>query len=156
MLKYSLVPTKFFSKEESYRLLSDVVALERDEAVAYKELPGFQAVLLYSAADAQSGSKGLSLVIRLLDVLSFISGYTKVAASYDGEYLHIAISSSEKLLLCNSFGAADEVTAQYYIFAALRQFQINPEGVNIHLYGDVPQGMVSDLKRYFQEVTLCE
>lgn len=186
MFKYTLVPNSFFSEEESRKLLSDVVALEHDEAVEYKELPGFQAVLLYavpstssaqpssqssaqpsSRASAQPSSQSstqpssraersdLPLVLHLLDLLTDLKEYTKVVAGLSHGSLHIVVAAREKLLLCNSFMAQDNVTAEYYIFAALKQFQINPEAVNLRLYGKVPDEMVLDLRRYFQEVTLC-
>ena len=61
-------------------------------------------------------------------------------------------SQPELLALCNSYPAADEVTAQYFLFAALRQFQINPEVTTVHFYGEAGETIKGDLFRHFASV----
>ena len=72
----------------------------------------------------------------------------------DGESVDIVLAAGDRLLLCNSYPAADEVTAQYYLFAAIRQFQINPEVTTVHFFGEAGDGIKGDLFRHFASVEM--
>ena len=64
----------------------------------------------------------------------------------------IVVAAGDRLLLCNSFPAADEVTAQYFLFAALHQFQVNPEVTTVHFFGEADEAVKGDLFRHFASV----
>ena len=79
-------------------------------------------------------------------------GALALTGVYDVEKDAVAVAAGDRLLLCNSYPAADEVTAQYFLFAALRQFQINPEVTTVHFYGEAGETIKGDLFRHFASV----
>lgn len=156
MLRYTLVPEDFFSPETCRTLLSSVVKVEAQDVVKYKELPQYKAVLVYIATpQAVSAVMAIALMI---EEAQKIEKYNRVVVRYDngeesGEArIDVVLVSGPRLLFVNSFPAPDSVTAQYYIFAALRQFQINPELTAVYFYGDAPFTMKEELFRYFSAV----
>ncbi|MFA7033785.1 MAG: DUF3822 family protein [Bacteroidales bacterium] len=154
MLKYTLVPTPFFNREDSYKLLSQAVQLDEKDMAKYTELPGYEAVLVYAVSDMSDPAPA---VAALLSLSSSLSDYNKVVVSLDDDYVHIVIAAGKKLLLCNSYRSNDYVTSEYYIFAAMKKFQINPEITTLYFDKCVPDDMRDDLFRYFQGVeVLCE
>ena len=147
MLKYTLIPEGYFSQEAAADLLGKVVILEKSDSVKSMELPCYKAVLLYAGdvADAQ----------RLSGMLAAAAGldrYNKVVVHQGPAAVDIVIAAGEKLLLCNSYPAADPVTAQYFLFAALHQFQINPEVTTVHFFGEADEAVKGDLFRHFASV----
>ncbi len=147
MLKYTLIPEGYFSEETAASQLAQVVILEKSTPVKSLELPCYKAVLVYAGDDAAAR--------RIADMLlaaSALDRYNKVVVHLGEDAVDIVLAAGDKLLLCNSFPARDEVTAQYYLFAALKQFQINPELTRVHFYGEVGEGIMGDLFRHFASV----
>ena len=148
MLKYTIVPSSFFRRDDSYNILSQAVQLEGNDKVEYQELPDFQAVLVY--ATTLSGEA--PAVLEMLRAVSGINEYNKVLANYDGSHITVVVAAGSKLLLANSYPSTDCVTGEYFIFSAMKQFQINPEVTTGYLYGDAPFDMKNDLFRYCKGV----
>ena len=147
MLKYTLIPEGYFSEKAAYDLLSQVVILEKADTVKSLELPFYKAVLLY--AGSQDEARALSDMLAAAAALPL---YNKVVVHKGESVVDIVVAAGDRLLLCNSYPAADAVTAQYFLFAALRQFQINPEVTTVHFFGEVDETVKSDLFRHFASV----
>ena len=147
MLKYTLIPEGYFSQPVARDLLQKVVILEETDSVKSMELPCYKAVLVYAGADGDAHA-----LAGMLEAAASLDRYNKVVVRLGDEQVDIVVAAGEKLLLCNSFPAADPVTAQYYLFAALRQFQINPELTTVHFYGDADESVKGDLFRHFASV----
>ncbi len=147
MFKYTLVPEGYFSQETAANLLKKVVILEETDSVKSMELPCYKAVLVYAGADGDAHT-----LSGMLEAAAALDRYNKVVVHMGEGRVDIVVAAGEKLLLCNSFPAADPVTAQYYLFAALRQFQINPEVTTVHFYGDADESVKGDLFRHFASV----
>lgn len=147
MLKYTLIPEGYFSQSAARDLLSKVVILEKTDAVKSLELPCYKAVLLYAGDDAAARE-----LAAMLAATAALGCYNKVVVRLGGEWVDIVVAAGDRLLLCNSYPAADEVTAQYFLFAALRQFQINPEVTTVHFYGEAGETIKGDLFRHFASV----
>ena len=147
MLKFTLIPEGYFSQDQATGLLSRVAILEKTDSVKSLELPCYKAVLLYAGDQADA--------LRLADMLSAAAAldrYNKVVVHLGADAVDIVLAAGEKLLLCNSYPAADPVTAQYFLFAALRQFQINPEVTTVHFFGEADEAVKGDLFRHFASV----
>ena len=147
MLKYTLVPEEFFEPSEAASLLAQAVQLKESEEVKYQELPAFKAVLVYVPE-----GQGRYLIEEMAGRLPQLKDYNKYIVSWDGSCLSAALAAGERLLLVNSFRAEDEVTAEYWIFAVLKQFQLNPQVTVVNFLGEVPYRMQNDLARYFKGV----
>ena len=147
MLKFTLIPEGYFSQDQAADLLSRVVILEKTDSVKSLELPCYKAVLLYAGDDAAARQ-----LADMLAAAAALDRYNKVVVHLGAEAVDIVLAAGDKLLLCNSFPAADVVTAQYYLFAALRQFQINPELTTVHFFGEADEALKGDLFRHFASV----
>ena len=147
MLKYTLIPEGYFSPESARDLLSQVVILEKSDTVKSMELPCYKAVLLYAGDEA--AARCLS---GMLDAAAGLGCYNKVVVHMSPDAVDIVLAAGGRLLLCNSYPAADGVTAQYFLFAALKQFQINPEVTTVHFFGEADDAVKADLFRHFASV----
>ncbi len=148
MKKFTLVPLSFFDKEKTYQILSDAVRLEATDKVYYKELPEQEAVLVYAAASESD----LPPVAGLLEALGRIADHNKVVAAVEGGAVHIVLAEGDRLLLANAYPAPDAVTAEYFLFATLKQFQLNPAVTTVYFLGEAPYELLNDLFRYFKGV----
>lgn len=148
MIKYTLVPAEYFTQAEAHSILSEVCKLQPEDKISYKELPHFKAVLVYAHTDGAD----TPVIASLLDSLKTYREYNKIAAVHRDGLLHICIAEGDKLMLANSFPAADAVTAEYFIFASLKQFQINPIVSFIHIGAETSASMKKDLSAYFKGV----
>ena len=147
MLRYTLVPKMFFDKDDAGRFLSDVVSLEEKASVKYKELPIYKAVLVYTGDEARAAS-----ISAMADVSRTIDCYNRILVKVWEDCIDILVAAGDHLLLCNSYPATDCVTIQYFIFAALSRFQINPALTVLHFVGDVPEGLPDELFRHLKSV----
>ena len=148
MKKFTLVPETFFDKEKTYQILAEAVRLKETDKVYYKELPEQKAVLVY-AADAEYD---LPPVAGLIDSLSRIKDHNKVVASVRDGVVNVALAEGDRLLLANSYPAPDAVTAEYFLFATMKQFQLNPAVSTVYFVGEAPYELLNDLFHYFKGV----
>ena len=147
MLKFTLIPEGYFSPEAATELLSKVVLLEKSDSVKSIELPCYKAVLLYAGAEGDARR-----IADMLEAASALACYNKVVMHLGAESVELVVAAGDRLLLCNAFPVADEVSAQYFLFAALKQFQINPEVTTVHFFGEAGETLKSDLFRHFASV----
>lgn len=147
MLKFTLIPEGYFSPDTAEDLLSKLVLLEKPTSVKSLELPCYKAVLLYAGEDAAA-----HCIADMLAAAATLACYNKVVVHLGSGTVDLVLAAGDKLLLCNSFPAADEVTAQYFLFAALKQFQINPEVTTVHFFGEAGETVKGELFRHFASV----
>jgi len=81
-----------------------------------------------------------------------LTDYNKVMASYADSRLYLGIAQGSTLLLCNSYQAQDFTTAEYYLFAALSKFQLNPEVTTIWFRTPLTDEQELSLYNYFKLV----
>ena len=141
--------------------------LDDSDHVGYEMLPGMKSVLVYSTSTGETLSKvvadtvlhsdgGKARVLPeiwyMLMALDSVPDYNKVIASYADGYLYLVISQGRTLLLCNSFRAQDFVTAEYFIFRAMKKFQLNVEMSSIYFRTPLQPEEEMSLYRYFRTV----
>ena len=147
MLRYTLIPEGFFSQADDRELLSRVAVLQRNDTVKRLELPCYKAVLLYAGDEAAARA-----IASQVAAAAALDQYNKVVVNLGADTVTIVVAEGDRLLLCNSYPASDGVTAQYFIFAALKQFQINPAVTTVYFYGEADDSVKGDLFRYFASV----
>ena len=151
MVGFTLVPSEFFSSEDAYRILSEVVPLKDTDIVQHIELPDYKAVLVY-ARQSDNKSPSEPPIAALLRFAPSISAHNRLVVSLDKEFIYIVLAEGKKLLLANAYPAIDIVTAQYFIFAALREFQINPRVTTLYFHGEIPAALTEEMFRHFRSV----
>lgn len=148
--KCTLVPSNFFEATSARDILEEVVLLKEGEAVKYAEVPQYGAVLVYAVESEEITA--LPELYRVLEDLPSCKDYNKIVASHKEGWLYLAIAQGGSLLLANVFEAPDFTTAEYYIFLAMKQLQLNPEVSTICMRSllDVEDEM--SLYHYFKSV----
>ena len=119
------------------------------DSVEYKELPAFGAVLIYTVPSGASAPPG---ILSVLEKLQSCPEYNKVLCSWQNGSLQLAIAQGRSLLLANEYKAKDFVTAQYFIFLAMKSLQLNPEVTTICFTHPLDENQQMALYRYFKAV----
>ena len=141
----TLVPKRFLSDCAPICFLKEVSDISWNEKVACIDIPHFDAVLVYS------GPKP-SLADLLFKILR-IPEHNKIAASFEGGVLSLAIAQGDSLLLANTYRSQDFTTALYYIVAAMKSLQLNPEVSTICFSSRLQDSERTELYRYFKAVS---
>ena len=150
---FTLVPVNFFEPAAARQALADVAILKDGDKVDYKEIPAYSAVLVYSiSGDATAPPEMFSI----LQELSSCPEYNKLLCSWRGGELSLAIAQGRSLLLANAYKAPDFVTAQYFIFLAMKSLQLNPEVTTIRFRHPLSAEQEMALYRYFKAVECRE
>ena len=145
--KCTLVPARFFDEGDARCILSDLYALTESETVATLEVPRYDAVFIYASEDGKA-----PVLYDLVNGLERCDGYNKILFHYGAGCLDLAIAQGERLLLANSFPAADFTTAEYYLFLAVKSLQINPEVSSVTVASELTPEEEMSLYRYFKSV----
>ncbi|MBQ7020522.1 MAG: DUF3822 family protein [Bacteroidales bacterium] len=167
--KVTLVPDQFNNTDDALRMLSPVADVQKDDEVTSISVPEFSASLVYSNNIGETLSRAVSetvmdkegnkstplpeMYFMLRSVLD-LQDYNKILASYMDGVLYLVIAQGRSLLLCNSFHAPDFTTAQYFIFLALKNLQLNPEVSTICFRTPLTDDEEMSLYRYFKNVEL--
>ena len=165
--KVTLVPEQFHEEKNSDNSLRNVSDLAEGDAVLSVPIPEFAAVLIYSNSIGETLSRAVSETVldkdankscplpemyyMLRSVLT-LPDYNKILASYMDGILYLVIAQGRSLLLCNSFHAPDFTTAQYFIFLAMKNLQLNPEVSTITFRTSLSEEDEMSLYRYFKNV----
>ena len=165
--KVALVPDSFFHPSTARAALAEVTALEEGDFVEWVNVPALGAVLVYSNTIGESLSKVLAQTVLpasgepvkvlpemyyLLMALDELSEYNKMVASWRDGWLHLVIAQGKSLRLANVFAAPDFTTAEYFLFLALKQLQLNPEVSTLCLRTPLEMDAEMSLYRYFKSV----
>ena len=165
--KATLVPEQFHDVTVSSDVLREVADVNEGDEVQSVSVPEFAAVLVYSNAIGETLSRALSETVMdkagnkshplpemyyMLKSVLDLPDYNKILASYMDGVLYLVIAQGRSLLLCNSFHAPDFTTAQYFIFMAMKNLQLNPEVSTICFRTPLSEEDEMSLYRYFKNV----
>ncbi|MCR5407551.1 MAG: DUF3822 family protein [Bacteroidales bacterium] len=165
--KVALVPESFFDEAKAREALAEVVSIGSEDAVEWVSMPEAGAVLVYSLSIGESLSKVLAQTVLtedgdqarilpemyyLIRTLGAIEDYNKIVASWRDGWLHLVIAQGKSLRLANVFQAPDFTTAQYFLFLAMKQLQLNPEVSTVHFRTPLDMDSSMSLYRYFKAV----
>ena len=148
--KCTLVPSHFFEPTSAREILGEVVVLKEGDAVKHVEVPQYDAVLIYAVDSADLTA--LPELYYVLKDLPSCTDYNKIVASHKDGFLYLAIAQGGSLQLANVFEAPDFTTAEYYIFLAMKQLQLNPEVSTICMRSLTGPEDEMSLYRYFKSV----
>lgn len=141
--RFTLVPSELFSEESAREILSEVVHLEEGEPLSFQGIPSLGLVMVYAGGSRPP-------LYDMMMSLCKIREYNKIMVGIAEGMVNIVIAQGERLLFCNAFKAADFTTAEYYLFSALRKFQINPEVSTVYFTTEISAGQRSSLYNYFK------
>ena len=147
---FTLVPSNFFDPASKREALAEVALIKEDAKVEYIEIPEYNAVLVYTLDEDSVVSS--PEILNILKNLPLCQEYNKIICSIVDDILYIAIAQGKTLLMANSYKIQDFVTAQYYIFLAIKSLQINPELSTICWTSEINADEEMSLYRYFKAV----
>ena len=165
--KVTLVPEQFHEETTPGNSLRNVADIAENDTVLSVSVPEFAAVLEYSNSLGETLSRAVSETVLdndackssplpemyyMLKSVLDIPDYNKILASYMDGVLYLVIAQGRSLLLCNSFHAPDFTTAQYFIFLAMKNLQLNPEVSSICFRTALAEEDEMSLYRYFKNV----
>lgn len=165
--KFTLVPENFFSADNAREMLSSVVTLDPSDSIECCPVEEFGAVAVYSNNIGESLSRVVSQIVLQVDgssvapvpelvcqlrSLSSIENYNKIVASHADGHLYLTIAQGRTLLLSSAYQAPDFTTALYYVFLAMKRFQLNPEVSDIIFRTPLSEAEESTLYDYFRSV----
>lgn len=142
-----MVPARFFDETAPRCFLSEIFVLDEDAEVEHKDVPQYDAVLVYEKTEA-----GLPALSRVIDNLDGCAEYNKILADWKENTLSLAIAQGRNLLLANVFPAKDFITAEYHIFNAMKSLQLNPEISTVCFMERLGEDNELSLYRYFKSV----
>ena len=145
--KCTLVPIRCYDEKDPGCFLSEVCTLTPGTAVAAVKVPSLDAMLVYA-----DYGEGAPLLLELLSGIWNCSGYSKILASFKDGVLSLAIAMGSDLRLANVYEAPDFTTAEYFIFAAMKSLQLNPEVSTIRFLEPLSEEQKMSLYRYFYSV----
>jgi len=148
---FTLVPSGFFNPSVERETLTEVVELKETDSVKHREIPQYDAVLIYNEDEDSSVSDG-SLMFEMLRQLPDCKEYNKIICCISGGFLLLAIAQGKSLLLANAYRASDFTTAEYWIFLAMKSLQLNPEVSTVCWKGELEAEDEMSLYRYFKAV----
>ena len=165
--KVTLVPEQFHDDSTSTEALRSVADIQDGDVALSVQVPEFAAVLVYSNAIGETLSRVISETVldkdgnksaplpemyyMLRSVLD-LPDYNKILASYMDGVLYLVIAQGRSLMLCNSYHAPDFTTAQYFVFLAMKNLQLNPEVSTICFRTPLSEDEEISLYRYFKNV----
>ena len=141
--RFTLVPSVYFTEEKARRMLEEVVHLDEDEPLSFLEIPPHDAVLVYAGSERPR-------VYDMLLSLCKIRDYNKIIMDFTDGVLYLTVAQGDQLRVCNAFAAEDFVTAEYYLFSALKSLQINPEISTVYSMEALSQQQCISLCSYFK------
>ena len=165
--KAALVPEQFHDSDADSAFLARIADVASGDTVCSVPVPEFASVLIYSNAIGETLSRAVSETVLdstgkkatplpeiyyMLKSVLDLPDYNKILASYMDGVLYLVIAQGRSLLLCNSFQAPDFTTAEYFIFFALKKFQLNPEVSTICFRTPLSDEEEMSLYRYFKNV----
>ena len=143
--KCTLVPVSFLEKADPRCILSDLYPLTESEKVEVWDVPGQDAVLVYAGQTRPA-------LCSLLEAMGSFSDYNKILVHLEDSCLSVVIAQGNSLLLANCFPAADFTTAEYFIFYAMKSFQLNTEVSTVRFFTPLTAEEEMSLYRYFKSV----
>lgn len=165
--KVALIPSLFFEESTMWQSLGETVILDAEDEVRHVALPEYSAELVYSLSVGETLSRTILQTVRaadgrplevlpemyyILKDLHKVNEYNRIVCSYASGYLHLGISQGGNLLLANVFKAADFTTAEYFLFMAVRNLQLNPEVSSVYFRTPLSEDEKMSLYRYFKSV----
>lgn len=167
--KFTLVPSQFVAEGGEREMLSSVAQLSDSDRVFSTDIPEFAAKLLWSPSNVGKLSETLSNTVLRVDgsraevlpepyymlcSLHSMSRYNKIVASYADSKLYLVIAEGRSLRLCNVFDAPGFTSAEYWIFSAMKNLQLNPDVSDIVFRTPISEEEEISLCSYFRSVEI--
>lgn len=145
--KITIIPEHFFTPGRERELLGDICILTPEEEVKTVAIGSLGVVMLYVPQ-----GEALPELYKLLCSIKECEEYNRILCNYTGGILSLVIAQGMNLLLANVYKAVDFTTAEYFIFSAMKNLQLNPEMSTVRFSSHISKDEELSLYRYFESV----
>lgn len=161
--KYTLVPETLYQPEMAARTLQTLFSLNEMDEVACTPFSFAQAQCVYALPGVvdvtilkyQREARFSANVVPLSRFLQQQPEYSRALFYYGTSgHAHVMLMQGDQLLLCNAYEADSFTSALYYLFFALKQWQINPHGLSLYISGPIPPQGLKQVCAYFPQITV--
>lgn len=161
--KHTLVPNNLFQEAHAAAILKELFELDDLDEVNFKELPQIGATCIFaipapiSAMILKYQRKAVFLahVIPLFNFLASQKDFSRAMLHYTPSFIHVILMQGDKLLLCNAYAIDRFTSALYYVFFALKQWQMNPHSLNLYISGAYKPMHLKQLTQFFPSITVA-
>jgi len=159
---FTLVPESTFIPDKAATILQSVHILNDLDEIYFHPLSQFGAMCIYSVPNSitapflknQSSIRFYSIAIPLIQMAMLLYGHTRILFFYREQYLYLTLMKEQQLLLCNAYYAPEFITALYFLFFVLHQWQLNPESLRLYISGQIVKRDRQLLHNYFPLISI--
>jgi len=161
--KHTLIPSSLFQPDQSLEVLNQLFQTADLDEVNYSSVDTLDATCIYalpapvSAAVFKHQHKAgfYASVIPLLRYIMGRSEYSRALMHFTPSHVDLVLIQGERLLLCNSYDVDRFSTALYFLFLALKQWQLNPRSLSLYISGLFKPSHIKQLCSFFPSVTVA-
>ncbi len=161
--RYTLVPTSLFKPEQAIEVLNQLFDVAYLDEVNYTTVQPLDATFIYAlpapvnamVAKYQHKAKFYVSVIPLLRFIMEQKEYSRALMHYTPTHVNLILMQGERLLLCNAYAIDRFKTAMYFLFFALKQWQLNPKSLSLYITGPLKPLHMKQLCTFFSSVTVA-
>jgi len=151
--RYALVPYDYHSTGKERDLLSRLFEVGKDN-VKSVDIPSLGSAFIYASSDSDEGSVPASCL--MLNKLQEVKEAHKLLVRFSGGLVTVVLSDREHLLFVNSFPVSSFADSVYFIMAAMREVNFEPEHTVIHYSGTLAKDESDLLDCYFLKKAVVE
>ncbi|MDR2584879.1 MAG: DUF3822 family protein [Prevotellaceae bacterium] len=159
---FTLIPSSSFVPDKAAYILQSMHSINDLDEVYFYPLPQFDAICIYSVPNSitaplvknQPTIRFFSIAPLLIQAATPLFGHTRVLFHYQYQTLYLTLMRDKELLLCNAYQAPEFTNALYFLFFALRQWQLNPESLRLYINGQISKQNRQLLHNYFPLISI--
>ncbi len=161
--KHTLIPTSLFQPDQALEVLNQLFQTADLDEVNYSPVDILDATCIYalpapvSAAVFKHQHKAgfYASVIPLLRYILERKEYSRALMHFTPSHVDLILMQGERLLLCNSYAIDRFSTGMYFLFFALKQWQLNPRSLSLFVSGSLKPAHLKQLCSFFPSVTVA-
>lgn len=157
--KFTTVPGYYYSKHQKDEITQLVFEEQDDSEIAATKVKTLDIHLLFAVSEElktvfANKFGEYELIHPLKNILRKLPSVEKengLVLLFDVDKFYLALYNKQQLLLVNSFKVLHANDVVYYLLTALKQLNIQPQGTQLFLAGEIFQELETKvlLKRYF-------
>ncbi|NLA15731.1 MAG: DUF3822 family protein [Bacteroidales bacterium] len=161
--RHTLIPSSLFKPQRAIEVLEQLFDVAYLDEVNYATINPLEATCIYAlpapvnamVAKHQHKARFYVTVIPLLRFIMEQREYSRALMRYSSTHADLILMQGERLLLCNSYATDRFKTALYFLFFALKQWQLNPKSLNLYITGSFTPAHMKQLCTFFPSVTVA-
>ncbi len=161
--KHTLIPSPLFRPEQAVQVLKQLFSIADLDEINHMDIPSAGATCIYALpgpvsttiVKRQRNARFYASILPLYEFLRTQKDYSRALLCYGETQIHLILMQGDKLLLCNSYAVDRFSTSLYFLFFALKQWQLNPHSLSLYITGPFKPTHLRQLCSFFSSVTVA-